>query len=138
MNGGFSGSPQWNSNVFEIALYITFTKWDLTVSPLPEKNLSTGSILSLLYFTYSLSHVWTVWKTCLCFEFRNLYLLQFHYPAIFEAKRWGLQKPCLFLYSLNHFHWDILPLVFHHFHNFLIWVLIVNQCLIKLRTRLTN
>ena len=51
MNGGFSGSPQWNSNVFDIALYITFTKWDLTVSPLPEKNLSTGSILSLLYFT---------------------------------------------------------------------------------------
>ena len=34
---GFSGSSKWQSNVFDIVLYITFIKWDIPVSPLPEK-----------------------------------------------------------------------------------------------------
>ena len=39
------------TNVLHVALYITFTKWDLPLSPLPEKNMCIVSTLCPSYFT---------------------------------------------------------------------------------------
>ena len=49
------------------------------------------------------------------------------------AWSWTVQKFCLYLHFLNHFHWDILPLVLLIISNLAVWVLIVNQICIKLQ-----
>ena len=54
-----------------MALYITFTKWDLHMSPLPERNMWFGSRLCLSYFAYSLAHVWITLKISFCFELKE-------------------------------------------------------------------
>lgn len=45
----FSGSLQWLSNVSDMALYITFTKWDSPVPQLPERIMCTDSTSCLSY-----------------------------------------------------------------------------------------
>ena len=64
-------SLQWESNVFDMALYITLTKWHLPVPSQPERNLCTASKLCPLYFTWYLANLWTTLKTSLCFEFKE-------------------------------------------------------------------
>ena len=46
----FSGFLQWQNNVFNMALFLNSNKWDVSVSPLPERNMCTGSTLWPFYF----------------------------------------------------------------------------------------
>ena len=92
-----------------MALYITFAKWDfLCLHCLKE-------ICGLVqhYAHHNLHNLWPMygphWRLPSVLDLRNLYLMQFHHLVIFMEWSWEMEKFCLFLFLLNHFHWNILP-----------------------------
>ena len=61
--------------------------------------------------------VYEHWRLPFTLGLRNFYLLWFHDLAKFVPWSWEVQKFCFFFFILNHFHWNILPLVFYHFQS---------------------
>ena len=89
-----------------------------------QLNFSRGALfhmktrVSLRYFVTDCGstlcpHYQPHCKLPFAFNLKNL--LQFHYPVTYMTEIRELQKICFFPCLLNHCHWDIRPLVLHHF-----------------------
>ena len=75
---------------------------------------STSSALKKYINWFCLMHQ-PHWRLSFALDLRNLYLLRFHYLIMNVPINWEVQKFCLFIFLPNHFYWDILSLLFHHF-----------------------
>ena len=85
-------TTELRGKVFDTTLYIVFTKWYISLPPLPEKKILTGFALASLYLAYSLAQLLIMLKTLCCSEFRKVMLSKISLSSIILGMKFGIAE----------------------------------------------